>query len=203
MTDSTTTLQPPSAPAISSKHILYPPGGLLIWSLVLMELFTFGVALVVFAYSANNEPEAFHQSRLLLNPTYGVINTVFLLVSGYFMAVSLGHFKRGNQQLARQFMRITMLGGVLFLTLKSVEYYEKLSHGLDLSYDTFFTYYWLLTSFHVMHVLVGLVILFRLSLQLKRPKSNVSEEDFEAGATFWHMCDIIWLILFPVMYLLV
>ncbi len=92
-----------------------------------------------------------------------------------------------------------MFFGVLFLILKSLEYSEKIEKGFVLGYDTFFNFYWLLTGFHVIHVIVGLVILFILHFSMKKP--NVLVEDFEASATFWHMCDLIWLLLFPILYL--
>ena len=85
-----------SAKSPPASAILYPPGGLLIWSLVLMELVTFGVALIAFMVSSRSEPELFHQSRLHLNPLYGAVNTVFLLVSGYFMAEAVRHFEHGR-----------------------------------------------------------------------------------------------------------
>jgi len=187
------------------NHLLYPPGGLLIWSLVVMELLTFGVALIAFLYSRNAEPAVFAASCAKLKPAYGIINTVFLLTSGYFMALSLEKFKTGKEALSRRFLLLAILGGASFLLLKGIEYSEKISQGLVLSYDTFFTYYWLLTTFHVLHVLVGLVILlsFLMSLRKSNPSKPVLLENYEAGATFWHMCDLIWLILFPVIYLLV
>lgn len=184
------------------KSLLYPPGGILIWALVVMELLTFTVASIALLVSSRAEPQAFHESRLLLKPVYGMVNTVFLLVSGYFMAASLTEFKRGGIGRAHRFLLLTMIGGGLFLGLKVVEYSEKISHGLVLGYDTFFTFYWLLTSFHVMHVLVGLVILLMFLFRMKNKSRPVKLEDFEAGATFWHMCDLIWLILFPVLYLI-
>jgi len=95
-----------------------------------------------------------------------------------------------------------MLGGFLFLGLKSVEYYDKLNMGLVLDYNTFFSFYWLLTGFHVIHVLVGLVILSFFYYTLKKQKTESNLEDIEAGAAFWHMCDLIWLLLFPVIYLI-
>ena len=192
-----------AANPIDPKSVWYPPGGLLIWSLVLMELFTFSVALIAFMVSAKNDPEAFHASRLLLNPIDGVINTVFLLTSGYFMASSVDWFKRGDNKQAQHLLILAMFGGLLFLALKSVEYHEKLQHGLALGYDTFFTFYWLLTSFHVMHVIVGLVILSCLAYRLNNVEQPIKTEDYEAGGVFWHMCDLIWLFLFPVIYLLV
>ena len=93
-----------------------------------------------------------------------------------------------------------MLGGFLFLALKSIEYYFKIEAGITIGYNTFFTYYWLLTLFHLVHVIVGLVILFVVSRSLIKNKTNL--EDFEASAAFWHMCDLIWLLLFPVIYLI-
>jgi nitric oxide reductase NorE protein len=184
----------------SPSSLFYPPGGLLIWSLVLMELFTFGIALIAFAISGRNEPDVFHTGRQHLQPYYGVVNTVFLLVSGYFMAAAVERFKRGAN--ARPFIRIAMLGGCLFLILKGIEYHGKIESGFTLGHDTFFTYYWLLTVFHVLHVLVGLIILAVLHCRLRPAAKPLEAEDVEAGAVFWHMCDLIWLVLFPVIYLL-
>ena len=184
---------------INYKSIYYPPGGILLWILILLELITFGVALIVLAISSKENPEAFRQSSAHLNATYGAINTMFLLTSGFFMASSVHQFKQQNLKKASFYLNITMLGGVLFLILKTIEYSEKVAHGLTLGYDTFFNFYWLLTGFHVIHVLVGLVILLFMQRSLK--KATAAAEDVEASAAFWHMCDLIWLLLFPVLYL--
>ncbi len=95
-----------------------------------------------------------------------------------------------------------MLGGVFFLVLKGFEYYEKMEVGLTIGYNTFFTFYWLLTLFHVIHLLVGLVILLFMQRDLNKNKLNAKIEDVEASAAFWHMCDLIWLLIFPVIYLI-
>ena len=193
-----TTEQTPPQPSPSS--LLYPPGGLLVWSLVLMEFFTFGVALIAFVIAGRSEPEIFHAGRQHLQPYFGVANTVFLLVSGYFMAEAVGRFKHGGN--ARPCIHIAMVGGCLFLILKAIEYNGKISAGFTLDHDTFFTYYWLLTVFHVLHVLVGLILLAVLQHRLRPNGKPPLSEDFEASAVFWHMCDLIWLVLFPVIYLL-
>jgi len=184
---------------IDYKNIFYPPGGILIWILILLELFTFGIALVVLAMSSKENPTAFYESSSHLNATYGAMNTIFLLTSGFFMATSVHHFKANNLKKASFYLNITMFGGVLFLILKSLEYYEKIELGFVLGYDTFFNFYWLLTGFHVIHVLVGLVILLFMKRSLSKQTSTL--EDVEASAAFWHMCDLIWLLLFPVLYL--
>jgi nitric oxide reductase NorE protein len=95
-----------------------------------------------------------------------------------------------------------MLGGVLFLVLKTFEYISKIDAGLTIGYNTFFTFYWMLTLFHVIHMLVGLVILGSIYIGINKKESTTTIEDVEASAAFWHMCDLIWLLLFPIIYLL-
>lgn len=187
---------------IDYKNIYYPPGGILIWILIFLELITFGMALVALAYFSKENPDAYHSSRMLLNPAFGAVNTLFLLTSGYFMAASLKCFKLGDNRKTAIYLKLTMIGGVLFLILKAIEYYQKIEHGLTLDYDTFFNFYWLLTGFHVIHVIVGLIILISIFFGIKKEKSETKLVDIEAGAAFWHMCDLIWLILFPMLYLI-
>ena len=187
---------------INHKSLYYPPGGILLWMVIFLELITFGMALVAMVYYSKDEPEVFHRSRLLLNTTFGAVNTVFLLTSGFFMAKAVESFKVNNTNKAILFLKWTMFGGLLFLGLKSVEYYFKIDGGYTINYNTFFSFYWMLTLFHVIHVIVGLVILVSIYFGLKKQKITTSVEDFEASAAFWHMCDLIWLLLFPVIYLI-
>ncbi|UMB55394.1 cytochrome c oxidase subunit 3 [Lutibacter sp. A64] len=184
------------------KNLYYPPGGILMWIIIYLELFTFGMALIAMVYYSKDEPEVFHNSRLLLNTTFGTVNTIFLLTSGFFMAKSVQSYKEANIKKTILFLKLTLLGGLLFLILKSVEYYLKIDGGYTINYNTFFSFYWMLTLFHVIHVIVGLVILISVYRGLKKEKITTSVEDFEASASFWHMCDLIWLLLFPIIYLI-
>ena len=170
--------------AIDHKNIYYPPGGILLWIIIFLELITFGMALVAMAYYSTQEPEIFHTSRLQLNSTLGTINTIFLIVSGYFMAVSVKFLKENKIKKSSLFLKLTMLGGVLFLMLKSFEYSHKIEMGLTIGHNTFFTFYWLLTLFHVIHVIVGLVILISVHVGINKKKSTTSLEDVEASAAF-------------------
>ena len=114
------------------------------------------------------------------------------------MAESVCHFHQADRPRARRCLWLAIAGGLAFLGLKGVEYADKIAHGQTLGSDPFFTWYWLLTVFHLMHVLVGLVILGCLLRRL----STIKGDDFEAGGVFWHMCDLIWLLLFPILYLI-
>ncbi|MDN3644110.1 cytochrome c oxidase subunit 3 [Lutimonas halocynthiae] len=167
-----------------------------------MELFTFGAALISMAHYSSQELELFHSSSLKLNTAYEMINSFFLLTSCFFMAVSVTEFKKENKTQFKKLLLLTMLFGCLFLGLKSFEYVEKLNEAITIGYNTFFTFYWMLTLFHVIHVMVGLVILTSVYFGISKEKSNTSVEDIEDSAAFWHMCDLIWLMLFPVIYLL-
>jgi len=117
------------------------------------------------------------------------------------MASSVEKFRENDISKATFFLKLTMLGGVLFLFLKSIEYYLKLEAGLTIGYNTFFSFYWMLTMFHVVHVIVGLAILMFSYVGLKK-NATINLEDFEASAAFWHLCDLIRLFMFPVIYLL-
>lgn len=187
---------------INHKNIYYPPGGILIWIIIFLELITFAIALIAMVYYGQNELEIFHTSRLQLNATIGTINTLFLITSGYFMARSVSYLRKGQKEKSSLFLKLTILGGLLFLGLKGIEYYLKIETGLTVGYNTFFTFYWMLTLFHVIHVIVGLVILTYVLVGLRKNPAKVAMEDVEASAAFWHMCDLIWLLLFPVIYLL-
>lgn len=186
---------------INYKDLYYPPGGILMWIIIFLELITFGMALVAFVYYGNEEAELFHQSRLQLNATLGTVNTVFLLTSGFFMAAAVNEFKASNIQKSSLYFKLAMLGGFLFIGLKSIEYYQKIESGITVDTNSFFAFYWLLTGFHLIHVVIGLIILAWTNYGMKKKNSDTSIEDVEACASFWHMCDLIWLLLFPILYL--
>ena len=187
---------------IDYKNIYYPPGGILLWIIIYVELITFGIALIAMVYYGKQDPQLFHDSKLQLNVTLGTINTVFLLTSGFFMANTVHELKEKNKSKAKKHLLITMLFGILFLILKTIEYDSKLDAGLVMSTNLFFTFYWMLTLFHVIHVIVGLIILTSVFFGMIKENSTMQMEDVEASAAFWHMCDLIWLLLFPVIYLI-
>ena len=187
---------------INYKIIFYPPGGILMWIIIFLELITFGMAIVSFVYFGKQNSELYHQSRLQLNTSFGAINTFFLLTSGYFMANAVHQFKETNIQKSSFYFKLTMLGGFLFILLKSIEYFHKIEAGISLDTNIFFSFYWMLTGFHVIHIIIGLVILSLTNYGMNKKNSETTIEDIEACGAFWHLCDLIWLLLFPVLYLI-
>ena len=189
--------------SLKQPAVLYPPGGILIWIIVFVELLTFGIALIVFEIDFQNNLQQFLSSQNLLHKGFGLVNTLVLITSGYFMATTLVNIKAGKIKQALNWLMLTIFGGLTFLFIKSFEYFEKIQSGLTLDFDEFFTYYWLLTGFHFIHVLVGVAILMGLWIALRKGTySQTNFLDIETGGIFWHMVDLIWVLLFPVLYLI-
>lgn len=187
---------------INQKDIFYPPGGLLLWIIILLELVTFGLGLVGFVYYGRLEPSLFHESRKELNLGLGTSNTIVLLVSGYLMARAVEFFRKGNREKTIQLLQWTLTGGFIFIGIKALEYFQKLNSEINMGDNMFFTFYWLLTGFHLIHVMVGMVILGWMLYKIRSRSSDIMIGDLESGAAFWHMCDLIWILLFPSLYLI-
>jgi nitric oxide reductase NorE protein len=186
----------------NSKSIYYPPGGLLIWIIVFLELITFGAFLIVYLSYRATDIETFNTSQDMLNRTLGMLNTLVLLTSGVFMAAGLVELKRGGRK-AVIYIGLTIAFGILFIVLKVFEYFEKMDIGIGLSTNQFWVFYWLLTGFHLIHVLVAVVLLSYMLIKTNSGFYNRSNfEDVESVGVFWHMCDLIWIFLFPILYLL-
>ncbi len=185
------------------KNIYYPPGGILMWFLIILELFTFlGAALIFVAYRKDMLQE-FTESKALLNPIIGTVNTIVLITSGYFMAISVNKLRENNHDKSSLYMLIGLVLGIAFLVIKGMEFYHKIELGIGFSYNTFFTFYWLMTGFHFVHVLFGVGLLAYMYKAIKKEKYSSKELfDVEASAAYWHMCDLIWILIFPVLYLI-
>lgn len=181
---------------------LYPPGGILIWMIILLEVITFGIALIGFFHFGSENREMYMESVKMLNPALGTINTIVLLTSGFFMAQAASFFKTQQQSKTLKWLVLAIVGGLVFVGVKMFEYHSKITLGIGLEENMFFTFYWSLTFFHLVHVLIALVIFFVFYIKHRKSKTAISEEDFTAGAAFWHMCDLIWLLLFPALYLI-
>ena len=190
-------------PSQNHKLINYPPGGILIWFLMLLEIFTFLGAILFFLSYKSKLPDEFYHSKQMLNPLVGTINTIILITSGYFMAISVNYLRLNKHKKSALLMFIGTLLGLSFLIIKGAEFYHKIELGIGFNYNTFYTFYWLMTGFHFVHVLFGVGLLLYMYKAVKTKKYNSDNLfDVEANATYWHLCDLIWILIFPILYLL-
>lgn len=185
------------------KSIYYPPGGILIWFLIIIEVFTFLAGIMVFLHYRSTNLELFQQAQSQLNPLIGTINTIILIISGYFVANSLQYLKNGDTSKAARLIMVSLSLGVVFLIIKSSEYYVKIEQGIGLTENTFYTFYWMMTGFHYIHVLLGIGLLGYMYVGIKQNKYHAENLfDVEASASYWHLCDLIWILIFPIFYLI-
>jgi len=182
---------------------LQPPGGMMIWVFIFMELLAFGLAFVVFAALRARSLAVFESSQAELNQALALFNTLVLVTSGYFVVLANGSYDSGNtRHTARWLAGAIALGGV-FVIVKAVEYREKIAHGLTTGVNQFFDFYWLLTAFHLFHVLLGILVLAYMRRKIQKGEAFAAEDfNLKTGSAFWHMCDLIWVLLFPILYLL-
>lgn len=186
-----------------AEGLFEPPGGVLVWIIVFIEVVTFGAGLGVFLAQARELPAEFESGRALLNKPLALVNTLILLTGGWCMANSLASLRQGKNLPAWRWIVGAMGTGGTFLILKGIEYSEKFAHGVSFGNDTFFTMYFALTGFHLIHVLVAVLLLSFMARGIRRGSYHGGEhQDVESSAIFWHMCDLIWLLVYPIIYLL-
>ena len=180
-----------------------PPGDLAIWLFIYAELLAFGVFFLSYAFARAHNVELFNESQQHLNRESGAVNTVVLITSSYFVVRAVAAIREGmSRQCAHWLGAAIALGGV-FLVIKLFEFHAKFSAGISLSTNTFYMFYLSLTIFHFMHVILGMVILAAVMLKARRGGYSAEQHTgVETGASYWHMVDLVWLILFPLVYVI-
>lgn len=181
----------------------YPPGDLAIWFVIIAELLVFGIFFVAYAFARLKHVELFNQYQLTLDRDYAVVNTIALLTASYFVVRAIHSIRTGSTRSCVRWMNAACLMAAVFLIVKSVEFYHHLSAGVSLSTNLFYMFYLSLTFFHFLHVVLGLIILIVLTVIASRGGySATNHRGMETGASYWHMVDLIWLILFPLIYVM-
>lgn len=171
------------------------PGNPLMWVLIASELAVFGAGLLGYSGARLRDPAGFLAAQNHLDRVAGVINTAVLITSGLLAALAVEARKAGRRTAARGRIITAAALGAVFLAVKFTEYGRELGAGFDIDSGGFFTLYYLITGFHALHVLLGMVILAVVARHDSLP-------NYETGAAFWHMVDLIWIVVFPIIYLL-
>lgn len=180
-----------------------PPGDLALWFFILAEMAVFGAFFAAYAFTRLNHVELFNTYQQHLDVRAGVINTLALITSSYFVVRAVVAVRCNQpQHCSRWLWGAITLGGV-FVVVKLFEFSVHLGAGVTLSTNTFYMFYLSLTFFHFMHVLLGMVILTVVAIKAGRGDYTPEEHaGVESGASYWHMVDLVWLILFPLVYVM-
>ncbi len=183
------------------------------WLFIFTELLLFGGLFLVYSIFRAEYPLAFHESSLELSVTIGTINTIVLLFSSMTIAMALTAIQKNDQKRALIFIGITLFCAAIFLVNKYFEWGHKfemklypgspLMPLLGRGYLLYFSLYFFMTGLHALHIIIGMTLLVVCYFKVK--SKNINSKDYvllENGALYWHLVDLIWIFLFPLMYLI-
>ena len=178
------------------------PGELGVWMFIAGDLIVFSLFFVTFLYYRGLEVDLFTTSQTHLNQTFGAINTFFMLTSSWFVASAVHAARHRMGKVTPICLLLAMTCGVGFAIVKVLEYGEKISAGITLTSDNFFMYYYMFTGIHFVHVLIGMAVLAFLTRMSWSGQFDATRiRNLESGASFWHLVDLLWIVLFALIYL--
>jgi nitric oxide reductase NorE protein len=179
------------------------PGEAGVWVFIFGDITFFACLFVVYLDSRRSNPELFGSSRELLDQNFGVANTLVLLTSSLFVVLAGRHFRAHNRQSAGRWFAAALVCGALFVALKAVEYQAEIVVGRTFTSNVFFTFYFLLTGLHLLHLILGMAVLTYLFVISRRDDpTRWHTVAMECGSCYWHMVDFLWIIIFPLLYLI-
>ena len=178
-------------------------GDLAVWFVILLELLTFGILFVAYAFVRNREPVLFQAGQATLDLRSGAVNTVLLISGSWCVARAVQAMRASAPRTAGHWLLGAQLCGGGFVAVKLAEYTDKAQAWADMGENTFYMLYFMLTGFHFLHVVVGMLALAYLWLRTRQGAyTQYNCHALETGAAFWHMVDLLWIVLFPLVYVL-
>lgn len=192
-----------TAPAVPDARQPYPPGDLAIWVFILAELAVFLVLFAAYAFARLKHLALFNEMQLTLDSRAGMLNTLLLITGSWCVARAVAAIRASRARISARWLMAAILTGIGFLIVKAFKYGAKFSAGIDLETNLFYTFYLSLTMFHAMHVALGMVILAFVWHKARRGGYSAADHrGMETGASYWHMVDLVWVVLFPLVYVL-
>jgi len=181
----------------------YPPGDVAIWIFIMAELAVFAIFFAAYAFARSNNVEMFNTSQQTLDSNVALLNTLALITSSYFVVRAVAAIREDNSEHCMRWLIAAIFMGFIFLVLKSGEYAHHYGEGVNMRTNLFYMFYFSMTFFHFMHVIMAMVILAAVALKAKQGGYSATEyTGVETGASYWHMVDLVWLILFPLIYVM-
>lgn len=185
---------------ISQGHI---PGEEGVWLLISGDLILFSLLFVTFLWMRGEQIEVFIAGHACVNQTWGLVNTLLMLSSSWFVATAIKAARRELTAITVRCFSAALACGAGFIAVKIFEYGEKLHAGFTLTTNDFFMLYFIYTGLHLLHVVIGMGVLTVLVLYSRsgRFAEGHKMRNLESGASFWHLVDLLWIVLFALLYL--
>lgn len=185
------------------------------WAFLVTEVLFFGGMFTAYVVYRALFTRAFTGASNLLDLRLGAVNTAVLIVSSLTMAIAVRAAAQGRRNLMIGFLVVTIVLGSVFLGVKAVEYKQKFEHhevpgahfvvpeGLPRQAELFFSLYFCMTGLHALHMVIGVGLLTWLIFRARRGDFTPAySSPVEMVGLYWHFVDIIWIFLFPLLYLL-
>jgi len=191
---------PPDIQFADTRRI---PGNKGIWAGITCEFVEFAVLFAVYFVSRAHFSESFHEGAQRLSVVFGTLITLLMITSSYFIACSVNAIRNGRQRSALRWLVAGLLVALGYPVVKYFEIRWNLAHDINGGSGIFFTVYYYLTFNHLVHAVWGILgIFWVLARLLFQGYSAQDYSGLEALASYWHATDIIWLIIFPLFYVL-
>jgi nitric oxide reductase NorE protein len=182
---------------------IHTPGEIGLWVFILGDLSLFGFFFGQFVFARGSQPELFNASRGQLQIAFGAFNTCLLLTGSIFVVWAVHAVRHGYPDIARRWFAAGCVTAVWFLVDKVIEWSMEVSRGITPISNDFFTYFFVFTGIHAVHVTIGLCVLWYLRRLTRQPEISEREmHTFESGAVYWHLVDLLWIVLFALLYLM-
>jgi nitric oxide reductase NorE protein len=181
-----------------SQHVV---GQGAMWVYIVGDLFIFGGWFVFYLVYRAMDRDTFFASQAQLSQTLGMINTIILLVSSWLVALCVNASRSGRFDEAARYAWLTIAAGAVFAASKSYEWSLGVTAGHTLTSNDFFMFYYFLTAIHLFHVLCGFIVLGVLVRNLRSPELR-SQVVTENCAAYWHMIDLLWVVIFALLYIM-
>lgn len=186
--------------ASSSRRL---PGDRDVWVFILAELMMFGAFFVAYAVAWAGDPTGFAASQLTLDRDLALLNTLFLIVSSWAVANAVNAARISRGAAVAPYLALAIGLGLAFMMVKYLEYSAKINAGISITGDDFYMFYFCLTGIHLLHVVAGTIILGIMWNNARQGHYHAANlMGLEAGASYWHMVDLLWIFLFALIYLL-
>ena len=178
------------------------PGHEGVWIIIFGDLLVFSLFFGTFIYYRSLNIDIYQAGQQDLNEYFGLINTLLLLTSSWFVVMALHNARLKKVKRLRKHMLAAMAFGIGFVMSKLLEYREKFVDGKSIVTDEFYTFYFMYTGIHLVHVFVGLATLYFMYRMFNDGLVTDGKiGNLESGAAFWHLVDLLWIILFAILYL--
>lgn len=179
------------------------PGEPGIWLFVAGDLIVFSTFFILIALGQREQSALFFQSRAQLDLGAGLFNTLLLLTGSWCVALGVQRCRNAVVGTASRFFSLGILCGLGFVANKGLEWKAKFAQGISPKTNDFFMYYFVFTGIHLLHVLAGIGVLCMIRSLSQHSVLNARQmRTLESGATFWHLVDLLWIVLFALLYLL-